>query len=176
MKTAAIKIETLFVVNEVLKQMIKRTGHGLGYEINLNLFKVSEAVKSWSKRRKDFHEASIEKDSEGDPIFFVSVDNKVLEMEGKETIVSSKKNASKLFPDKTVLDKVPTDCHPTAQTVNRYPSEDMKDIQEALKKFNDEEFKIDRIPFEKSQFKKAMKTESFDNIDMTSLFETGYLS
>jgi len=160
-------IDQLFGIRNALVEMNKKTGHGLGYEINKNLSVINNALQDWEKRLNEFKGQNYEKDLAGNDLLFVanSVDGNLSEIDGKICVVCNEKDCPDGF--NSIAQK---DVEPHQKTVKRFEPKDVESVQKGLDKFGKETFKIVLDVFPVEDLKTAFKEKTLDGIDLTPLF------
>ena len=168
-KKKEMNIEDLISIKECLSKMNEKTGHGLGYEINLNLSLVTKPIDDWTERLEKFKNKHYEKttDEKTDLVFVVKkIDGLIAKIDGKEVVLSD---------DKTVVPKIYSIIKPddfvqeSFTTAKRFVKKEINNINVAFEKFSDEKFNLDFIEFPPDELKNSFKNKALDGLNLSPL-------
>lgn len=161
MKT--LKIDELIEAEKTLSEMLKLSGHGLGYEINFNLHVLRKQKKDFFERLEAYKTDQFERDSDGNILTFVVEKNgEVLKKGSKEVILLPEGNNPKF--------EVQTKLEEGQSTAKRFPKDKIGEVELELQKFRDEEFTLILKSFNEKVLQNAFKNKKLDGVDITSLF------
>jgi hypothetical protein len=136
---------------QALEKLILLKGHGLGYELNLNLFRVRLKIEDWSARFKEIENSFIVKDGSGEPV---------------KVLVNSKGMIVKDIPFDANLELAEG-----TQWGNKFDPERAEERQEAVKKMNEELIEWDYKPLPKAKIMELNEKGILDGVDYSSLLD-----
>ena len=142
------KARDLEAILVVLTEMVEKSGHGLAYILNYNLFQGRKVLKEFYEREQEARNGFFEKDDQGKP--------KQYFYKGAELLEATPENG----------------FNGNEKTVAKIPAEKVDEANKMLIEFNNELLDVNFKQLDENKFNEALENSIFDGIDLTPLFDT----